>query len=158
MESKILTIMLTDMKGFTESSSQRSREELADLVRKHDQLLRPVVEHFGGRVIKTMGDAFLVVFESPTNAVLAGMVMQHKLGEYNESVEEALCYGWVDSQIKKIDEQKFARRFTPRNARSRWSGSNRKRVAELLEKGLMTEHGMVCVEAAKVSGLWNPED
>ena len=78
--------------------------------------------------------------------------------EYNESVEEALCYGWVDSQIKKIDEQRFARRFTPRKHQSRWSDSNRKRVAELIEKGLMTEHGIACIAAAKASGLWNPDN
>ena len=78
--------------------------------------------------------------------------------EYNESVEEALCFGWVDSLIKKLDEEKFARKFTPRRTQSRWSESNRKRVAALLEQGLMTQHGMVCVEAAKSSGLWDADD
>ena len=78
--------------------------------------------------------------------------------EYDESVEEALCFGWVDSLIKKLDEDRFARKFTPRKLHSRWSESNRKRVAVLLEQGLMTEAGMKCVEAAKTSGLWDADD
>jgi uncharacterized protein YdeI (YjbR/CyaY-like superfamily) len=78
--------------------------------------------------------------------------------EYNESVEEALCFGWVDSLIKKLDEEKYARKFTPRKAQSHWSESNRKRVADLLERGLMTEHGMKCIDAARASGLWEADD
>ena len=78
--------------------------------------------------------------------------------EYNESVEEALCFGWVDSLIKKLDEEKFARKFTPRKTRSRWSESNRKRVADLLKRGLMAEPGMACVGAARASGLWDADD
>ena len=78
--------------------------------------------------------------------------------EYNESVEEALCFGWVDSLIRKLDEEKFVRKFTPRRAQSRWSESNRKRVAVLLEQGLMTRHGMKCVDVARASGLWEADD
>jgi uncharacterized protein YdeI (YjbR/CyaY-like superfamily) len=78
--------------------------------------------------------------------------------EYNESVEEALCFGWVDSLIKKLDESRFARKFTPRTARSRWSESNRKRAADLIESGLMTPHGMKCINDAKASGLWDADD
>lgn len=78
--------------------------------------------------------------------------------EYNESVEEALCFGWVDSLIRKLDDEKFARKFTPRKDESRWSPSNRKRVVALIEQGRMTEHGMRCVEAAKKSGLWDADD
>ena len=77
--------------------------------------------------------------------------------EYNESVEEALCYGWVDSLIKKLDEERFARKFTPRKAKSHWSESNRKRVADLSEGGLMAEPGLACVKAAKASGLWDAD-
>ena len=78
--------------------------------------------------------------------------------EYNESVEEALCFGWVDILIKKLDEERIARKFTPRKEKSHWSESNRKRVAGLIEQGLMTEHGMACVEAAKKSGFRQPAD
>jgi uncharacterized protein YdeI (YjbR/CyaY-like superfamily) len=78
--------------------------------------------------------------------------------DYHASVEEALCYGWVDSLIKKLDETKYARKFTPRKASSQWSTSNKRRVGQLIKAGLMTEHGLQKVEAAKRSGKWdNPE-
>jgi uncharacterized protein YdeI (YjbR/CyaY-like superfamily) len=61
---------------------------------------------------------------------------------YEESVEEALCFGWIDGAIKGIDEETYAGRFTPRRAKSPWSASNRTRVARLLQEGRMTETGM----------------
>jgi uncharacterized protein YdeI (YjbR/CyaY-like superfamily) len=58
---------------------------------------------------------------------------------YDESVEEALCFGWVDSIIKKIDDEKFARKFTPRTSRSRWSEANKKRIEKMIKERRMTE-------------------
>jgi uncharacterized protein YdeI (YjbR/CyaY-like superfamily) len=78
--------------------------------------------------------------------------------DYEASVEEALCYGWVDSIIKKLDETKYARKFTPRKDDSKWSPSNKKRVEKLIREGLMTEHGLQKVEAAKRSGKWDAPD
>lgn len=75
--------------------------------------------------------------------------------DYESSVEEALCYGWVDSLIKKIDDRKYARKFTPRKDDSKWSPSNIKRVKKLIKEGLMTEFGLQKVEAAKQSGKWD---
>jgi uncharacterized protein YdeI (YjbR/CyaY-like superfamily) len=75
--------------------------------------------------------------------------------DYEASVEEALCYGWIDSIIKKLDETKYARKFTPRKDDSKWSPSNIKRVKKLLNEGLMTEHGLQRVEVAKRSGKWD---
>jgi len=74
---------------------------------------------------------------------------------YEASVEEALCYGWVDSIINKIDETKYVRKFTPRKDDSKWSPSNKKRVEKLIREGLMTEYGLQKVEAAKQSGQWD---
>ena len=74
--------------------------------------------------------------------------------EYDESVEEALCFGWVDSIIRKLDDERFARKFTPRKETSNWSESNKQRVEKLMAAGLMTEHGLRLVEQAKQSGLW----
>lgn len=74
---------------------------------------------------------------------------------YNDSVEEALCFGWVDSLIKKIDERKYARKFTPRKFNSKWSESNIERVEKLIAAGLMTESGLALVAAAKHSGNWD---
>jgi len=75
--------------------------------------------------------------------------------EYDEAVEEALCFGWIDSIIKKIDDEKYARKLTPRKADSRWSEINKKRITKLRKQGLMTEAGIAKVKEAKASGLWN---
>jgi uncharacterized protein YdeI (YjbR/CyaY-like superfamily) len=76
---------------------------------------------------------------------------------YGASVEEALCYGWVDSLIKKLDEEKYAHKFTPRKEESKWSKSNKQRVEKMIAEGRMTDHGLRLVEAAKRSGSWeNP--
>ncbi len=61
---------------------------------------------------------------------------------YEESVEEALCFGWIDGAIKGIDQEMYVGRFTPRRAKSPWSDSNRERVARLLRDGRMTEAGI----------------
>ena len=75
--------------------------------------------------------------------------------DYGESVDEALCYGWVDSLIKKLDDERYARKFTPRKASSQWSPSNIQRVERLIAEGRMTCHGLKLVEAAKQSGRWD---
>jgi uncharacterized protein YdeI (YjbR/CyaY-like superfamily) len=61
---------------------------------------------------------------------------------YEESLEEALCFGWVDSIIQKIDEEKYARKFTPRKAGSKWSELNKHLVAKLVKAGRMTGAGL----------------
>ena len=76
---------------------------------------------------------------------------------YSESVEEALCFGWVDSLVRKLDEEKFARKFTPRKDNSSWSESNRKRVEKLIAQKRMTEHGLARVAAARASGTWDKD-
>ena len=73
---------------------------------------------------------------------------------YDESVREALCFGWIDSIIRKLNHERYARKFTPRKRDSGWSASNRRRVADLVEQGLMTETGLSLVEEAKRSGSW----
>ena len=61
---------------------------------------------------------------------------------YEESVEQALCFGWIDGAIKGIDGDTYAGRFTPRRAKSPWSESNRARVARLISDGKMMEAGL----------------
>jgi uncharacterized protein YdeI (YjbR/CyaY-like superfamily) len=78
--------------------------------------------------------------------------------DYESAVEEALCFGWIDSIIKKIDESRFARKFTPRKDRSKWSAINKKRVEKLIECGRMTHAGLSKVKAAQESGYWNKPD
>lgn len=78
--------------------------------------------------------------------------------EYEAAVEEALCFGWIDSIIKKIDTKKYVRKFTPRRDSSKWSGLNKKRIAKLIKENRMTEIGMEKIKAAKKSGLWDKPD
>ena len=74
---------------------------------------------------------------------------------YEESVEEAVCHGWIDSIIKKIDDESYMRKFTPRKDDSKWSDSNKKRVTKMIRENRMTEYGMAKVEIAKKNGIWD---
>jgi uncharacterized protein YdeI (YjbR/CyaY-like superfamily) len=74
---------------------------------------------------------------------------------YDQAVEVALCYGWIDGQVRKFDEDYYLQRFTPRRARSRWSKVNRKKVTELIKRGAMKEAGLREVERAKADGRWD---
>ena len=74
--------------------------------------------------------------------------------KYEESVEEALCFGWIDSIIKRINDDRYCRKFTPRKDDSGWSNTNKKRVERIIKEGRMTEFGQAKVEAAKRSGRW----
>lgn len=62
--------------------------------------------------------------------------------EYEASIEEALCFGWIDSLIQRIDDDKYARLFTPRKLKSKWSITNKKRIAKLIKAGRMTKAGL----------------
>jgi uncharacterized protein YdeI (YjbR/CyaY-like superfamily) len=73
---------------------------------------------------------------------------------YAEAVEIALCWGWIDSQKKALDDQHFLQRFTPRRARSVWSKINVDKVAALIEAGRMQAPGLAQVEAARGDGRW----
>lgn len=86
MKTANLAIVFTDIKGFTERTSRQTYEENQRMLRIHDALLTPVFKAFSGRPIKTIGDAFLVVFESPTQAVLCGVAIQDRLWDYNRRV------------------------------------------------------------------------
>ncbi len=83
MASRTLTVVFTDIKGFTERTSKGSRADLLRMLERHEELLLPLVGRYGGRVVKTIGDAFMLAFDSPTNAVLCGLMMQETLREHN---------------------------------------------------------------------------
>ena len=61
---------------------------------------------------------------------------------YNDAVDEALCFGWIDSLIKRLDDARYARKFTPRKADSKWSTTNRKRYAQLRASGRLRAAGL----------------
>jgi uncharacterized protein YdeI (YjbR/CyaY-like superfamily) len=73
---------------------------------------------------------------------------------YDDAVEEALCFGWVDSKGRKLDEQRSMLWFAPRKAGSGWSAPNKARVAKMIEAGLMAPAGLAKIEAAKADGSW----
>ncbi|MFG3684863.1 YdeI family protein [Micromonospora sp. NPDC047740] len=74
---------------------------------------------------------------------------------YDQALEEALCHGWIDGQVKGRDESTYRQRFTPRRARSSWSARNVGIVARLLAEGRMHPAGIAEVDRAKAAGRWD---
>jgi uncharacterized protein YdeI (YjbR/CyaY-like superfamily) len=74
---------------------------------------------------------------------------------YNEAVEEALCFGWIDSTPGKLDEQRYTLYMSPRKPKSVWSKINKQRIRKLVKARLMTAAGLAKVEAARKDGSWN---
>lgn len=62
---------------------------------------------------------------------------------YDDAVEEALCFGWIDSTVKRVDDEKFAQKFTPRKNKSNWSDLNKKRAKKMIREGRMTKAGFL---------------
>jgi uncharacterized protein YdeI (YjbR/CyaY-like superfamily) len=77
--------------------------------------------------------------------------------DYAMALDEALCYGWVDSLIRTLDDKEYMRKFTPRKETSNWSGHNKKRVTRLISDGRMAPYGMEKVNAARENGMWEKE-
>ncbi|HEU4436249.1 MAG TPA: YdeI/OmpD-associated family protein [candidate division Zixibacteria bacterium] len=73
---------------------------------------------------------------------------------YAEALDEALCYGWIDSQLQKYDELSYLQKFTPRRAKSIWSKRNIEHVARLVKEGRMQPAGKKEMEAARTDGRW----
>lgn len=77
---------------------------------------------------------------------------------WNDVVEEALCFGWVDSLPRKLDDERSMLLVTPRKPKSKWSARNKRHVADLERRGLMRAAGRAVVEAARRNGTWNALD
>ncbi len=77
---------------------------------------------------------------------------------YEEAVEEALCFGWIDGRMQPLDDQRFRQHFAPRRRGGTWARSNRERVARLEADGLMTDAGRRVIDAAKADGTWSALD
>ena len=72
----------------------------------------------------------------------------------SEAVEEAICFGWIDSKLKRIDSERFILRYSPRRKGSVWSLLNKKKAGKMIEIGMMTASGLSTVEEAKRNGMW----
>ncbi|MCX6142654.1 MAG: YdeI/OmpD-associated family protein [Ignavibacteriales bacterium] len=77
---------------------------------------------------------------------------------YDEAVEEALCFGWIDSKPNTLDETRYILHFNPRKSGSVWSQRNKERVKRLIQSGLMQHAGLSKIEAAKRDGSWRSLD
>lgn len=71
-----------------------------------------------------------------------------------DAVEEAICFGWIDGKLKRLDSERFILRFSPRKAKSVWSKINKKRAEMLMKSGKMTTAGLVKIQEAKKNGQW----
>ena len=73
---------------------------------------------------------------------------------WHDAIENALCYGWVDSKAKKRDEESCYLKFTPRNPKSKWGKRNIERAIKMTKQGLMTKYGQQLIDIAKQTGKW----
>jgi uncharacterized protein YdeI (YjbR/CyaY-like superfamily) len=73
----------------------------------------------------------------------------------NDALEEALCFGWIDGQMQRLDDKQYKKYFAPRRANSKWSEKNKSLVSELEKRGLMTDYGRMKIEEAKENGQWD---
>lgn len=87
MKTSICAVMFTDLQGYTEKTSRQTRKQNERLLRIHDGLLTPVIRGYGGRRVKKLGDAYLVIFDSATRALACGAAIQDRLAGYNRQVE-----------------------------------------------------------------------
>ena len=94
----------------------------------------------------TQGEAWLMIYRKDSGTPSVSV---------QQTVEEALCFGWIDSAMQPIDAERYALRFTPRRKGSNWSERNKGRAAKLIEEGRMTEAGLAEIEEAKRNGRWD---
>jgi len=73
---------------------------------------------------------------------------------YNDAVDEALCFGWIDSTAKSLDNDRYMQYFCKRKKNGTWSKVNKNKIIQLIDSGLMTKAGLDVIEAAKQNGSW----
>jgi uncharacterized protein YdeI (YjbR/CyaY-like superfamily) len=94
--------------------------------------------------------------EAPEIWVVIQKKRSSKLGlRYEEAVDEAVCFGWIDGKMNRIDEDSFILRFSPRRKNSIWSRLNRERAERMIAAGRMAEAGLAAIEEAKSNGRWD---
>jgi uncharacterized protein YdeI (YjbR/CyaY-like superfamily) len=94
----------------------------------------------------TQKEAWLII--SKKRAAAPGLT-------YEEAVEEAVCFGWIDGSMRGGDGEAFTLRFSPRKSRSIWSESNKRRAKRLIEQGRMAEAGLATIREARENGEWD---
>lgn len=94
---------------------------------------------------RTATSVWLIIYHKDSN---------QKSVYYDEAVEEALCFGWIDSKPNKRDDNSYYLFFAPRKPKSNWSKANRERAEKMIEAGLMTDAGLDLINLAKNTGTW----
>lgn len=84
LKSQNLSIMMTDIQGYSAKSAETYRADMIRYIRGHNKLMMPIIEFYGGTIIKSIGDAFLCTFQSATDAVICAIIIQLILREYNK--------------------------------------------------------------------------
>ena len=89
-----------------------------------------------------------------------GLIVYHKKSKtpsvhFREAIEEAVCFGWVDSRADKRDDESFYLLFSQRNLKSSWGKVSKERAEKMIKAGLMTVHGQAIIDLAKETGTWN---
>jgi uncharacterized protein YdeI (YjbR/CyaY-like superfamily) len=105
--------------------------------------------------------AWLARHHKSSNGIWLVMAKKHTgvaTVSYNDAVEEALCFGWIDTTLNPIDATFYKQLFTPRRPKSTWAASNKARVERLIAQGLMTAAGVAAIEIAKQNGSWTSLD
>ena len=87
------------------------------------------------------------------------LILYHKKSNtkcitYTEAIEEALCFGWIDSKANKRDAESYYQRLSPRKPKSNWSKPNKEQVEKMINEGLMTEQDQKQIDIAKQNGTW----
>lgn len=95
-------------------------------------------------------DGLWVVYRKKSSSIEGPM--------YDDLVEEALCFGWIDSQVRRVDDDRRIQWFSPRRKGSVWSPLNKKRIEQLVSNGLMTEAGQRAIDLAIADGSWSQAD
>ena len=85
---------------------------------------------------------------------MAKKTSSHSSIDYDQALDVALCFGWIDSQSKRVDDNFFVQKFSPRTSRSPWSTRNVEIVARLADAGLLEPAGIAAIEKAKADGRW----
>ncbi len=90
------------------------------------------------------------------------LIVYHKKSKmpsvhWHDAIENALCYGWVDSKANSRDKESCYLKFTPRNPKSKWGKRNIERAIKMTESGFMTKHGQALIDTAKTAGKWETE-
>ena len=98
-----------------------------------------------GRYGTSSDGIWILLAKKPKNITLSA----------NDALEEALCHGWIDGQVKSIDENSYKKYFARRLPKSKWSVKNKELAQTLIKKGLMTREGTEAIERARKNGLWD---